>query len=310
MLSTKTLVALSAIGALTVAHLRGLGPGRIVQNVLAGGKTAALTVFLAIGFSIGRGQVSNLAAAGHVEADGFLLALIPIMFAYSGWNAASYVAEEVRSPGRNVPIALGLGTLVVIVIYLGLNALYLYALGPTELAAVGGTLIDTVADHLFGFVAGSIIAAFTIVSLAASISAMILAGPRVYFAMARDGLFLSGMGRVHPRFRTPTFAILAQALWSAVLVLSGTLSELVSYTGFAIVLFAGIAVMSVFALRYREPEAERPFRAWGYPWAPAIFVLASGAMVINEIWRNPKPTAVGLAIIASGMPVYWIRRKA
>jgi basic amino acid/polyamine antiporter, APA family len=307
--STKSLIALSAIGALTVAHVRGLGPGRVVQNTLAAGKASALVVFLAIGFGLGRGQTANLSAAGHSEAGGFLLALIPVMFAYSGWNAASYVAEEVRSPGRNVPIALGLGTLIVIAIYLGLNTLYLYALGATELAAVSGTLIDTVAEHLFGFVAGNVIAAFTIVSLSASISAMVLAGPRVYFAMARDGLIVARMGRVHPRFRAPTFAIVAQALWSGVLVLSGTLSQLVSYTGFAIVLFAGIAVASVFVLRHREPDADRPFHAWGYPWAPAIFVAASCAMVLNEIWRNPRTAAAGLAIIALGIPVYWMRRK-
>jgi APA family basic amino acid/polyamine antiporter len=237
------------------------------------------------------------------------LALIPVMFAYSGWNAASYVAEEIRSPGRNVPIALGLGTLTVIVIYLGLNALYLYALGPSGLSTVNGTLVDTVAEHLFGFVAGSVIAMFTIVSLSASVSAMILAGPRVYFAMARDGVFFEAMGRVHPRFHTPTVAIIAQAIWSSVLVLSGNLSQLVSYTGFAIVLFSGIAVGAVFVLRRRHPELERPFSAWGYPWAPALFIVASGAMVTNELWRSPSTSAAGVALIAFGIPVYWFSRR-
>ena len=162
---------------------------------------------------------------------------------------------------------------------------------------------------MFGFVAGNLIAAFTIVSLAASMSAMILAGPRVYFAMARDGLFPASVARVHPRFRAPTSAIIAQAVWSGVLVLSGTLSQLVSYTGFAIVLFAGVAVTSVFVLRRQNPSADRPFRAWGYPWAPGIFVAASCAMVANEIWRNPGPSAAGLAIIAAGVPVYWWMKK-
>jgi APA family basic amino acid/polyamine antiporter len=231
------------------------------------------------------------------------------MFAYSGWNAAAYVAEEIRSPGRNVPIALGLGTFTVIAIYLGLNALYLYALGPSGLSTVNGTLVDTVAEHLFGFVAGSVIAMFTIVSLLASISAMILAGPRVYFAMARDGVFFEAMGRIHPRFHTPTVAIIAQAIWSGVLVLSGNLSQLVSYTGFAIVLFSGIAVSAVFVLRRRHPELERPFRAWGYPWAPALFVVASGAMVANELWRSPTTSAVGIALIALGIPVYRFARR-
>ena len=307
--STKNLVALSAIALLTFAHLRGLGPGRLIQNILASGKVIALAVFLAVGFILGSGHVANLRASAPVEANGIFLALIPVMFAYSGWNAASYVAEEIRSPSRNVPIALGLGTLTVIVIYLGLNALYLYALGPSGLSTVNGTLVDTVAEHLFGFVAGSVIAMFTIVSLSASISAMILAGPRVYFAMARDGVFFEAMGRVHPRFHTPTVAIIAQAVWSSVLVLSGNLSQLVSYTGFAIVLFSGIAVGAVFVLRRQHPELKRPFSAWGYPWAPALFIVASGAMVTNELWRSPTTSAAGVALIAVGIPVYLFSRR-
>jgi basic amino acid/polyamine antiporter, APA family len=306
-LSPKSLTALLPIAALTFAHLRGLGPGRLVQNVLASGKVIALVVFLVVGFAMGRGEFANLRTSAPVEANGFFLALIPVMFAYSGWNAAAYVAEEIRSPGRNVPIALGLGTLTVILIYVGLNALYLFALGPAGLANVMGTLVDTVAGRLFGFVAASLIGIFTIVSLAASISAMILAGPRVYFAMARDGVFFEAMGRVHPEFRAPTVAIIAQAIWSSVLVLSANLSQLVSYTGFAIVLFSGIAVTAVFVLRRRHPDAERPFRAWGYPWAPALFIAASAAMVANELWRNPLTSAAGLALIALGIPVYWLR---
>ena len=240
-----------------------------------------------------------------MSSAGFVLALIPVMFAYSGWNAATYVAEEVRSPSRNVPIALGVGTGVVVAIYLGLNALFLYAMPIGELASVQGTLIDTVAERLFGFNVGSLIAGFTIVSLAASISAMVLAGPRVYFAMARDGLFAASVARVHPRLHTPVAAILAQSAWSAVLVLSGTLSQLVSYTGFAIVLFSAWAVASIFVLRGRAPSLERPFRAWGYPWAPALFVAGSALMLINEVWRNPWPSLSGLVIIATGIPIYW-----
>jgi APA family basic amino acid/polyamine antiporter len=181
-----------------------------------------------------------------------------------------------------------------------------------DLAALPGGLTDRVAERLFGFVAGNILAIFTIVSIAASISAMVLAGPRVYYAMARDGVFLPAAARVHARFRTPARAIAAQAIWSSVLVLSGTLSSLVNYTGFAVVLFSGIAVVALFVLRRREPHAERPFRAIGYPAAPAVFVLASLAMVGNEIWRNPGPSLGGLAIIAAGIPVYWFfaRRRS
>ena len=307
----KPAIAIAAIAILTLIHVRGLGPGRLVQNLLAGLKVTAILLIIALGFAIGDGNAANLSiAAGAVTPVPWLLALVPVMFSYSGWNAAAYVAEEVRNPTRNVPLALGLGTLAVIALYLGLNALYVFALPIGELGAVGGgRLMDTVAERLFGFATGNLLAIFTIVSLAASISAMVLAGPRVYFAMARDGIFVRAAGRVHPRFHTPATAILAQAVWSSVLVLSGTLSQLVNYTGFAVVLFAGIAVSAIFPLRRRGVAGARPFSALGYPWAPAIFVVASALMVGNAFWREPGPTGVGLGLILIGIPVYYAFRS-
>ena len=307
--TNQTLVALAAIAVLSFIHMCGLGPGRLVHNFLAGLKVSGILIFLALGLSLGSGSWSNLASSHQVTAPatGWLLALIPVMFSYSGWNAAAYVAEEIRDPGRNVPIALGLGTAAVVAIYVALNVLYLYAMPLADLAVVGdGRLTDTVAERLFGFVAGNVIAIFTIVSVAASISAMVLAGPRVYFAMARDGAFLKSVARVHPRYRTPARAIWAQAAWSAVLVLSSTLSGLVNYTGFAIVLFSGIAVASLFVLRMREPGAERPFRAWGYPYAPGLFVFASAAMLLHRLWTETSQTLYGLIIIGAGIPLYLI----
>jgi APA family basic amino acid/polyamine antiporter len=306
--SRRAMVALVPIAVLALIHVRGLGPGRIVQNALAGLKAGALAIIIALGFMVGSSGAST-AAPGTVTMvpfSGMLLALVPIMFTYSGWNAAVYVAEEVRDPGRNVPLALGLGTATVIVIYVALNALYLHVLSAPQLAALPGRLLDVVGERLFGVAAANAIALFTIVSLSASISAMTLAGPRVYYAMAKDGLFLQSAARVHPRFHTPAAAIVAQAIWSTVLVLCGSLSQLVSYTGFAVILFSAIAVLCVFVLRRREPDAPRPFRAWGYPWAPAIFVVAGAAMVVNEMIRNGAPALAGVAVIAAGIPVYFL----
>jgi APA family basic amino acid/polyamine antiporter len=303
--SRKALVALVPIAVLACIHIRGLGPGRIVQNALAGLKAGALALIIALGFMIAGGANDGGAPAMALPVSGMLLALVPIMFTYSGWNAAVYVAEEVRNPGRNVPLALGLGTVTVIVIYVALNTLYLHVLGTAQLAALPGRLLDVVGERLFGVAAANAIAVFTIISLSASISAMTLAGPRVYYAMAQDGLFLEAASRVHPKFHTPAVAIVAQSLWTVVLVLCGTLSQLVSYTGFAVILFSAIAVASLFVLRRRNPDAPRPFRAWGYPWAPAIFVLAGGAMVVNEMIRNGATAIAGVAVIAAGVPVYF-----
>ena len=305
----KPAIALAALTALTLVHVRGLGPGRLVQNVLAGLKVGGIVTIVALGFAFGHGHAANLATSGHVPPVPWLLALVPVMFSYSGWNAAAYVAEEVREPGRNVPLALGLGTIAVVLLYVMLNALYLYAMPIGDLAAVpGGRLMDTAAERLLGHAAGNLLALFTIVGLSASISAMVLAGPRVYFAMARDGMFVRAAGRVHPRFHTPAAAIVAQSAWSSVLVLSGTLSALVSYTGFAVVLFSAIAVVALFVLRRRDGGAARAFSAIGYPWAPALFVLASGVMLVNEMWRSPVPTLAGAALILAGVPVFYLFR--
>ncbi len=309
--SRQTLVAIAAIVLMAGIHIGGVGPGRIMGNLLAALKVSALLMFIALGFSIGAGASANLTAtSGPVVWTAWLLALIPVMFTYSGWNAAGYIAEEIREPGRNVPRAFALGTAAVIVIYLSLNILYLYVLPVGELAKVQGSVLDVIADRLLGARAGDIMGVVSIISLAASISAMTFAGPRVYYAMARDGLFFDAAAKIHPKYKTPAAAIIAQSIWASLLVLSGSADALTNYTGFAIVLFAGIAVMSLFVLRRRQPGAPRPFKAMGYPVAPAVFVVACFLIVINAIYSRPGPTGAGLLVMGAGIPLYmWLTRR-
>lgn len=306
--SPRTLVALGVIGCLSWVHYRGLGPGRLVQNTLTILKLLGLVAFVTLGLGLGNvPHQETIAARDPLTLSGFLLALVPVMFAYSGWNAAAYVAEEVRDPGRNLPRALVLGTGAVIVIYLGINALYVVAL--PDLAHVQGSLLDAAAARLFSIDVGSAVAAFSIVGIAASISSMILAGPRVYLAMARDDLFFAAAARVHPRLRTPAHAIWMQAAWSGVLVLSGTLVQLVNYTGFAVMLFSGVAVIALFVLRRRHPLGVRPFAAWGYPYAPAAFAVAAVLIVLATLWREPATGLAGVGIVLAGVPLYAVRRR-
>ena len=307
--SPQTVVALAAIYGMAWVHLRGVGPGRVVGNILATLKVSALLLFIAFGFSLGQGNTANLTQGGDVAIKGWLLALIPVMFTYSGWNAASYVAEEVRDPGRNVPRALAIGTGAVVVLYLLLNALYIYVVPVDQLAAVKGSMLDLIADRLLGQTAGNIMAIVSIVSLLASISAMTFAGPRVYFAMGRDGVFFKQASSVHTRYKTPAISILAQATWSSLLVLTAGADALVTYTGFAIVLFSGVAVVALFVLRAREPNTERPFRAWGYPVAPAIYVIASALILLNGLMNDPKTTGFGAIVILLGIPLFLLFRK-
>jgi basic amino acid/polyamine antiporter, APA family len=308
--SRRTLAAIAAVVIAALIHIRGVGPGRIVSNVLATLKITAFVVFIAVGLSFGAGSQSNLQqTAGTVALTGFLFALVPVMFTYSGWNAAAYMAEEIRNPGRNVPLALMVGTAAVVAVYLLLNVLYLLVMPVGELAAVKGSVLDVVAERLLGVRAGDVMGIVSIVSLAAGINAWTFAGPRVYFAMARDGLFFPAAARVHPKYKTPAFSIAAQALLAIVMILTGTLDALANYVGFAITLFAGIAVAAVFVLRKREPQAPRPFKALGYPVTPALFALASFAIVVNAIITNPVPTLTGALIIAAGVPLYFVFRR-
>lgn len=308
--SPRTLVALTVITGLALIHMRGLGPGRLVQNTLAGIKVGALALFVALGLGLGRGSLAHLTTEVPSATYNWPLAFIIVMFAYSGWNAASYVAEEIRDPGRNVPRALALGTGAVVLLYLGLNFLYLYAVPIGEIGSdTSSELAMVAAERLLGPVASTLLGGLAVIVLSGSLSAMTVAGPRVYFAMARDGEFFPAFARIHPRFHTPWVSIAAQAVWSSLLVLTNTKDQLAEYTGFAVLLFSAVAVSTVFVLRRRYPDEPRPFKALGYPVAPAIFVLASLAIMVAAIAGRPGPSLVGAIIIASGVPLYWLLRK-
>jgi APA family basic amino acid/polyamine antiporter len=302
--SVRALVAIVTIFALALVQVRGVGLGRVVQNVLTTVKVTALIAFAVVGFIVaGVSGSAAYSADQPVRASGWLLALVPVMFSYTGWNAAVYVAEEIRQPVKNVPRALMIGTAVTVALYLALNALYLRVVPQgqfTGTMAVG----EVAAERLFGSAAGVMFAVVAVVIILSSLSAMTTAGPRVYFAMARDGVFVPAAARVHPRYRTPAVAIIAQAAWSSLLVLSGTFEQLLTYTGFGVILFSALAVLSLFFVR-RTAKQAAVFRAWGYPWAPALFCIVGFAIVVNTIREAPGVASAGLAVMAAGVPLYW-----
>jgi len=314
--STHTLVALASVWLLAIVHLRGVGPGRVMMSVLAALKVGAFLLFIAAGIAFGTGSFENIStASGSVTTGNWLFAFIPVMLAYSGWNASAYVAEEIRDPGRNLPRSLAIGTIAVIAVYFGVNVLYLYVFSVGELAALQGSVLDVVADKLLGSGAGHVMGLVGIVSLLAGNSAMTFAGPRVYFAMARDGVFFKSASKVHPTYRTPAFAIVAQTVWTSLLILTGSGNALLTYTGFSITLFLGVAVFALFILRRREPNAPRPFKAIGYPIAPAIFTVACLVILANALYTDlvkpltqggaVGPSAWGLLVIGLGLPIYY-----
>ena len=315
-ISTQSLVSIASVWALAVIHIRGVGPGRVMMNVLAALKVTAFLLFVLAGFAFGTGAFANVTSSGgSVTTGNWLFAFIPVMLAYSGWNASAYVAEEIKNPGRNLPLSLAIGTLAVIAVYLGVNLLYLYVFSVSELAALQGSVLDVVADRLLGSGAGHVLGIVSIVSLLASNSAMTFAGPRVYFAMARDNVFFDAAATVHPTYKTPAFAIVAQTVWTTLLILTGSGNALITYTGFSITLFLGVAVFALFILRKREPNAERPFKALGYPIAPAVFTIACFVILANALYTDlvkpltqggaVGPSAWGFLVIGLGLPIYY-----
>src|SRR5262245_54200518 len=312
-LSTQGMIAIAIVWLLAIVHIRGVGPGRVVSNALTILKVVALLAFIAAGLVMSGAPPAAppSASAGAVTATGWLLGLIVVMFVYSGWNAAAYMAEEVRNPGRNLPLALALGTGAVTLIYILINVLYLKVIPIQELVTIKGSVLDVAAERLIGVRAGDVMGLVSIIGLVASVNAMTFAGPRVYFAMARDGVFFPAAAGVHPTYKTPWLSIAGQAVWATVLILTGSLDALGNYVAFAITLFAGTAVAAVFVLRAREPNAPRPFKAVGHPLTPAIFVLFSFVMVVNAIYRQPRVTGIGLMLIGAGLPLYlWLTRRA
>lgn len=299
----RALVALGLIALFSLVHGRRLGPGRLAQQALAALNVATILALVLFGF-LAAPHAREVAATPAAAADpgGMLVALVLVMFTYSGWNAAAYVAGELRDPGRTLPRSLAGGTAVVLGLYLALNVLYVRVLGLGGVAASPATG-DRVAVALWGAGGASLFTPLILLVLASSVSAMILTGPRVYYAMAEDRCLPRAFARVG-RGGVPGVSIAAQAAWSGVLVLTGSFEALLTYTGFAVVLFAALGVAALFVLRRRHPDDPRPFRAPGYPLAPALFIAASAAMVVQAVARAPVPSLTGLLVIAAGVPVY------
>ena len=297
-LSTHTLVALASVWLLALIHIRGVGPGRLMMNVLAALKVTAFLLFVLAGFAFGTGAFSNVSASGgSVSATNWLFAFIPVMLAFSGWNASAYVAEEIRDPGRNLPRSLAIGTLAVIAVYLGINLLYLYVFSVGELAALKGSVLDVVADRLLGSGAGHVMGLVVDRQPAGRQQRDDVRGSaRLLCDGARRGV-LRRRREGASAYRTPAFAIVAQTMWASLLILTGSGNALITYTGFSITLFLGVAVFALFVLRAREPNAERPFKALGYPIAPAIFTIACFVILANALYTDlVKPMTAGTPV--------------
>lgn len=301
-------LAVAVIAFFALVNVRGIGVAAKFQNLLTGLKLAVLATFLILAFTVGHGSAANLSLAAvrtsqHTLSAQFAVSLIFVMFAYSGWNAATYVAEEMKTPERTLPVVLVAGTLTVAVFYLLLNVAFIYAVPLESLKGVvdvGGEA----SRALFGGRGGNLFSAMMAAGLLSCISAMVIVGPRVYYAMAQDGCFFRGAAQVHSRWNTPVQAILWQAVAAIVMVLTGAFESLVYYIGFALTLFAALAVLGLMRMR-RRPEWKRlPAVSWAYPLVPLTFILASIWILAYTLALRPTESAFGLLTVLGGVLLY------
>ncbi len=305
-----TALAVGALALLSVINVLGVKPGSRLLNTLVVLKVGALAVLIAGGLflhSAAPGPAPAVSAfPGGSGVAAFGAALIPILFSYGGWQNANVISEEIRDSRRTLPVALLAGTAIVILVYVLVNVVYLGALGREGLASTATPAADAV-RRLFGPGADRLIAAAIAVSTFGFLDLTLLAPTRIYYAMARDGLFFPALARLHPRFQTPALAILLQAAWAILLVLTGTFGQLVDSVVFADWIFFGLTVAGLFVFRRRpEPRGDGGgFRAPLYPALPALFVAAAALVVWSTIRTNPGRSALGAALLAAGVPVYF-----
>ena len=305
--------AVGAILVLSAVNYFGVRHGSVVQTFLTSIKLVAILFIVVLGvtFVASHGGPPIVAASErHTTFGAVVEALIAGLFAYGGWHMVTYAAEETKEPTRTIPRALIVGTAIVTVAYIAVNASYLAVLPLASVAASNRVAADF-ADEVLGSGGGRLLSALVVLSTLGAMTGIILSGPRVYLAMADDGLLFRWAGAVHPRYRTPHVAIVLQAVWSSVLVLTGTYRALFTRVVYTEWIFFGLMAASLFFLRRRGDYAPA-YRVWGFPLLPSIFVLSSATIVLHQIVVQPGESLTGLALVAAGLPVYWIwtRRTA
>jgi APA family basic amino acid/polyamine antiporter len=317
--------AVIAIVVLTAVNHYGLGFGAGANNGITLIKIGSIVAFAAAGFMVAALVHPDLTAplddGALVEAHtntspgslswlvGFGAAMISVLWTYDGWFGLTASAGELRQPERNLPRGLIIGVAVTIALYLGLNFMYLRAVPVAEMATQPN-LGEYAAETLLGRTAGTLMALAIVISSFGCLASTILYSSRIYLPMAQDGLFFRSVGRVHPRWRTPVVSLWVQSGWACLLTLSGSYETLDPYAIFASLLIMLATGAAVFVLRRKRPELPRPYRVWGYPWMPLLFLAGVAALVVNELTRAPGPAMVGLFILCLGVPAYlWFRRR-
>jgi APA family basic amino acid/polyamine antiporter len=307
-----TLFSMSVVIVISALHCIGVRLGTMMQNVLSLLKIGALLGIILLGVFIGKGDTAHFTPLFDWDKitnfSVFAAAFIPVIFAYSGWNAVIYIAGEVKEPERNLPRALLWANLLVIALYLAINMVYIYAVPVTQMK--GALRVSEVATTaLFGYQTSVWITAVITVSILGALNVVTMLGPRIYYAMARDGVFFKSLAKVHPTFNTPMNAIILQCVWACFLLVTGTFGTLFTYVSVIITLFSAFTVGSVIVLRYKRPDLPRPYRLWGYPVVPILFIAIHLWIVWGSVTEHPFESLMGLFIVCLGLPAYLIWRS-
>ncbi len=312
-LTRGDLVAVAAIVALTAINIVGVKRAAHFQNGATWLKYLALAVFVVLGFAIGKGSFSHFRPLGITQAfdhgvyplmSAAGVAFIAVFWCYDGWVYVSWAAGEIRDPSRNIPRSLILGLGAVVAIYMLINAAYVYALPMTSIAKQD-TVGQAAAQTLFSASAATWMSVVIAVACLGAACSNTLAGARVVYAMAHDGAFFRKMGTVHPRYRSPAFALIAQGALACVFAVTGTYDQLFTYTVFGMVLSYVATVVAVFVLRRTRPDHPRPYRCAGYPWVPGLYVVLIGGWIVNTIVQRPFEAVSCLVLMAAGLPGFW-----
>jgi APA family basic amino acid/polyamine antiporter len=300
-------VAIAVILVLSLINYLGVRQGSRLQTWITAGKLLAVLMIVGLGLLLG-GRVPEHfvgAALGRTITPGdFLSGLVAGLFAFGGWHMVTYTSDETVDPKRTIPRALAIGTIVVTAVYIAMNAVYLYVL-PLDTVATSTRVAADFADRLLGFGGGSAVSAIVMFSTFGGLTGIILAGPRVYLAMAQDGLLFRWAGAIHPVHQTPHRAILLQAIWASVLVATGTFRTLFTLVVYTEWIFFGLMAIALFRLR-RRSDLSREYSVTGYPVLPACFAIAAFAVVANQVYADPASTLKGLGLVLLGLPVYLI----
>jgi APA family basic amino acid/polyamine antiporter len=305
-------ISVAVIAVVALINIRGTRGSATVQNWTTSAKFGVLFLLSLVLTLRGNGgaglPATPIEAPNASLAAGFGAAMIGVLWAYEGWQYVTFSAGEAKDPQRTFPRAISIATFLLIVLYLIANLGYVRALGPAGAANSERIAADAIATIL-GPVAGAVVSALILVSIFSALNGLVLTTPRMYYAMARDGLFFQKLTSVHPRFGTPAFAIVALTVWGALLAASGTFSQLLTYAVFTGWIFYALGALAVMALRRSEPNAARPFRVPGYPVTPILFVVAAAALVVNTVITQPGISSIGLGFVALGAPVFFIWRS-